>query len=571
MTRSIVLVFVLALVLDARADPDLSVHHFPAPHHLKMRTAQAATHARPPAAPSPLPRPPEGAEDAKLLRDVDQRVSARVDFGYVIDATGVTQGPNANGIIPQPGHDFATTRAYGFGESYLSTRGVGVESLSTYFAARFQIVARPSTVTYDPNPNAMPPDMRLSAPRPPPISTWFDRSGFEARAAWAEAKGFLPIKPVRLRAGELYVYGPWVLHMYGALAEYDGKLLRATVYGGSRVPDYTLTAPTGTNRAGIGGASVRADLRELSTPVPFTISAETLGFTAADAMRASGHSQVEIDCRPRRDMAVVGQARAIENDLASEHVQFRARYHEVTNLVVDLTHRHATDWRWDPSVVGNPETDPLEARRYLNLGPVLPQLLLSMRAGTLIAENIDVYGRVAIASDLTQDPAAKSSYSASYVEGGGALEFRLRRTIAIGASALSRQTQREDPNSAQIRDNPDVADPLPATASPALGETGFTELGVMARMSLGARKFSAVAEVFGRRTRYALDYCVTNCGTPDTGLQSSEYREGGRVTLDAWIGRQVRLFASYELSSTLPFAPDITGYKSLRLMMEGVY
>ena len=40
---------------------------------------------------------------------------------------------------------------------------------------------------------------------------------------------------------------------------------------------------------------------------------------------------------------------------------------------------------------------------------------------------------------------------------------------------------------------------------------------------------------------------------------------------NGWIGRQLRLFASYDLSSRFDFEPGITGYKSLRLMMEGVY
>ena len=559
----------LTLVGTAAAEPDLRVHHSPPPRHLKMRTAQLPKPV-PAAAPAPASvRAVEGAEEPKYVRNVEQHVSARVNVGYVLDGTAVTGQPTRSEVTPVPGHDFATTRAYGFGESYLSTRGVGVDSLSTYFAAHFQLTRR-TVVEVDPTQTPV-----ATTAGPPPIATWFEHSGFQPRAVWAEVKDFLPLRklaPLRLRAGELYVYGPWVLHMYGTVAEWDGKLVRASLYGGSRVPDYTETAPSGENRAGIGGLSVRVDLRQLAHGVPFTISGETLGFTAANANRASGHSQLEVDWRPRRDMALIGQVRAIENELANEHVQFRARYHEVTNLVFDLTHRHASDWRWDPSVVGAPQDDPLQARRYLDLGPVLPQLLVSARGGTLIAENIDVYGRLALASDLTQKAQDKSSYSPSYIEGGGALEFRLRRTVAIGVSTLTRQTQRLDLDAQQIPDIPNQNDPVPTSgAAPSLGERGFTELGLMARMTLGARKFSALAEIYGRRTHYALDYCVTNCGSPDTGLQSTEYRGGGRVTIDAWIGRQVRLFASYDLSSGLPFAPEITGYKSLKLMMEGVY
>ena len=94
-------------------------------------------------------------------------------------------------------------------------------------------------------------------------------------------------------------------------------------------------------------------------------------------------------------------------------------------------------------------------------------------------------------------------------------------------------------------------------------------------MSLGARKFSLLVEAYGRRTRYALDYCAlpegaTACPTTnDTGIPSVAYRGGGRAQVDAWIGNRLRLFASYDLSTSLDFTPDVTGYKSLRLMMEG--
>ena len=55
------------------------------------------------------------------------------------------------------------------------------------------------------------------------------------------------------------------------------------------------------------------------------------------------------------------------------------------------------------------------------------------------------------------------------------------------------------------------------------------------------------------------------------GIKTSEYRGGGRATIDAWIGSQLRLLASYELSSRIDLQPEIYGFKSLRLMMEGVY
>jgi hypothetical protein len=504
--------------------------------------------------------------DATLIRDVREPVSVRFNLGYSVDGTTLTGKPSLGGTLPnQIGGrtDFATVHAYGFGEGYLSTRGVGVESLSTYFASKFQIA--PSV------PAAGTPVT------PPPVATWFDRSGVITNSAWAEVSDFLPSKelaPLRVRAGTLYVYGPWVMHMYGALASWEGKLVQAQLYGGSRVPDYTIAAgDQQVDRSVIGGFKAKTDLRDLAASIPMVIAVEGLTFTRVGAgqTKPSGHGQLEIDWRPNRDLALIGQARALDGQIANEHVQLRSRYSEVTNIVVDVSHRHSNDWRWDPSLVGNADTDPLAPKRYLDVGPVLGQYLISARAGTLIAENVDLYGRFAASSiDRGADTTA---YAANYLEGGGALEVRLRRTIALGVNGLTRQTQR--PNAALVTDTPGTPQPLAidtATAA-AMGEKGFTELGATVRMSLGARKFSALAEVFGRYTRYERDYCLdTRCGsTVDTGVPDTALREGGRFTIDAWIRDRVRLFASYELSSTLAFAPEMSGYKSLRLIMEGVY
>ncbi|MDB4958041.1 MAG: hypothetical protein JWO36_5610 [Myxococcales bacterium] len=554
----------IALSASAGAEPaSLTLTHEPPPRHLTMRPRSAAATPEPTPAPrpSPIPTPPDAGPDAgpdaASIRDLHQAVRVRFNLGYDVDGAALTGDPTLGGHQIRSA-DFNTIRSYGFGEGYLSTHGVGVQSLSSYFAGRFQIVQPRVTTPTD---------------TPPPIATWFDRTGLTTRNAWLEVTDFLSSKtlaPLRIRAGQLYVYGPWVMHMYGAVASWEGKLIRGSVYGGSRVPDYTLSIDQ-KDRAGIGGSSIKVDLRDLPNPVPLLIGAEVLAFTAAGANKSSQHGQLELDWRPRQDLALIGQARAIDGRLANEHLQFRSRYRQVTNLVFDLTHRHGADWRWDPSVIGSdPSADPLAPKRYLELGPVLPQLLVSVRAGTLIAENIDILARGAVAADLTSATAVKSSFSSSYLELAGALEVRLRRQISIGASALTRQTERHDLIVQQIADTPQP-DPLPLSG--AIGERGFVELGTTARMSLGARKFSATLEVYGRRTRYARVYCIdTGCGSSvSTGINDTDTRGGGRVQIDAWIGRNVRLFASYDLSSRLALAPEITGYKSLRLMMEGVY
>jgi len=54
-------------------------------------------------------------------------------------------------------------------------------------------------------------------------------------------------------------------------------------------------------------------------------------------------------------------------------------------------------------------------------------------------------------------------------------------------------------------------------------------------------------------------------------IDTSDLRGGGRLTVEAWIGKRLRLFAAYDASSAIEHSPEITGYKSLRLTMTGVY
>jgi len=548
----------------AQGEPQLTLTHEPPPRHLRMRPRAAAvpppTTRRPvpmPAAPPPLSEldASDRGDELAGLRDVLAPVSFSITIGYQVDGARPSGKPSLDGPV-QEGRDYNAIRSYGFGELFFSTRGVALDSLSSYIALRFD-AAQPST-----DPSGA---VRIA----PPIATWFEHSTFEVRTGWAEVKDFLPrrlgLRKLRLRAGNQYIYGPWVLHLDGALVAYDGDIVTATAYAGGRHADYVTTADLADERYAVAGASLRVDLRQLVS-LPIALTGETLSLTSYVADQPnSAHRQLEINWQPRRDFTVLAQARTLDDKLTSERLQFRARYREVTNLVFDVMRRFGTDWRWDPSLIAS--DDPMAPRRYLDLGPVLPQLVVSARGGTLIAENVDLLARTAIAIDLTRHGVPRNSFSAAYVELGGALEVRLRRTVTVGTSVLSRQTQREDVNDplgAPITDM--YASPQSLPQSAATGEKGFTELGARMRMSLGARQFSAMVEVYGRQTRYAETYV-----DPINPIATSDVRGGGRVTLDAWIGKRLRLFASYDLSSAIESTPEITSYKSLRLTMTGFY
>jgi hypothetical protein len=508
-----------------------------------------------PAAPAPLSPsdPGDRSDEIAALRDVREPVSFSLTIGYQVDGARPTGKPSLDAPV-QEGRDYSALRSYGFGELFFSTRGVAIDSLSSYFALRFDAAQQ---TTYHPPEQAN--ELRVA----PPITTWFERNTFETRTGWGEVKDFLPrsfgMKKLRFRAGNQYIYGPWVLHLDGVLLAYDGDIVTLSAYAGGRHSDYTNDLTN--ERYAVAGASARVDLRQLAS-LPVAITGETLSMTSAVAGQPdSAHRQLEVDWQPLRDLTVLGQLRTLDDKLANERLQFRARYHQVTNLVFDVMRRFNTDWRWDPSLIAD---DAISARRYLDLGPVLPQVIASLRGGTLIAENVDLAARGTIAADLTKDGEARSSFSAAYLELGGALEIQLRRQFAVSFSGLSRQTKRQDLVGGPITDVPLLPQPLPVSA--ATGETGFTELGTRVRMSLGARRFSAMLEVYGRKTNYAVTY-----RDPTDPVDTSDVRGGGRVTVDAWIGKRLRLFASYDVSSAVEYTPEVTAYKSLRLTMTGVY
>jgi hypothetical protein len=546
------------------AEPQLRITHEPPPRHLRMRPRAAAVAppptARPatpmPVAPAPLSPvdPSDRNDEIAGLRDVREPVSFSLTIGYQVDGARPSGKPSLDGPV-QEGRDYSALRSYGFGELFFSMRGIALDSLSSYVALRLDAGRKD---TYQA------PDQENVVRVAPPIATWFERTTFETRTGWGELKDFLPrrfgLRKLRVRAGNQYIYGPWVLHLDGILVAYDGDVVTASAYGGGRHTDYTNDLVS--ERYGVGGASVRVDLRRLAS-LPIAITGETLSVTSGVVGQPdSTHRQLEIDWQPRRDFTVFAQIRTLDDKVANERVQFRGRYRQVTNLVFDVMRRFDTDWRWDPSLIVT--DDPSSARRYLDLGPVVPQIIASLRGGTLIAENVDLLARTTIAGDLSKAGEPRSSFSAAYVELGGALEVRLRRTVAVGVSALSRQTKREDLVGGPITDVRLSPQPLPPSS--ATGERGFTEAGARMRMSLGARRFSAMAEVYGRQTRYAIDY-----RDPTDPIDTSDFRGGGRVTLDAWIGKRLRLFASYDLSSAIEHTPEITSYKSLRLTMTGVY
>lgn len=608
----VVVLLLAALTTRVSAEPttggvDLRLRPHPMPRTLRMRPRPTQTaQSLPPTAPvRPTPLPPgrgsiglppqrpiamppsalpvaaSSTDDLGGVRDVRQPVSFTVNIGYQVEATALSDAAlTINGqpaTLGRQGPSFTKLRSYGFGEGFLSTRGVGVSTLSTYFSLRFQ-AARDLETTDDPQAGRV--------MKPPPIATWFERSGAELRTGWVEAKDFFKdIKGVRVRAGNQFIYGPWIMHVNGVLAAWETKLIKFQGYIGARHADYSRDLTE--DRATIIGGSARIDLRDLTDPIPFALALDALDVGADLSADTPGSRTLllEADWRPKQDFALIAKVRQLDGRITNERLEFRGRYKQVSNLVIDVIHRRGDDWRWDPSQGRlDPNDDVMTARRYLDLGPTVPQLVGSIRGGTLIAENLDISLRGAIARDISSQENI-NAYSASYLEGAAAVQARLRRQLALDLSVLTRQNSLAEP--VRISDLTGIPyDPLdPATcgmaatpgaptacqvlpSAPTVGELGFTEIGAALRMTLGARRFSAAVELFGRQTRYQTLY--DNAADAEEGYDS-DVRGGGRFTIDAWIGNRLRLYAAYDLSSRFEFSPEVTGYKSLRLSVSGTY
>lgn len=586
MSRAAVIALLVTAAGVAHAEPtpmpDLRVRREPPPRNLRMRprVAQTApaqpTRATPmPAAPSVRATSPEAIPELDGLRSFDQPVSFSLNLGYQLDSARQTGEPTLGGRSLRDNVDYETLRTYGFGEGFFSSRGLVAQSLSSYFAFRFQTARKLEvrTTAIDPIDPVPPPGRDTLAP---PIATWFERSGVEVRSGWAEVRDFLPkrwgLRGLRVRAGDQFIYGPWIVHLAGIHAAFESPTVTASAFTGVRRSDYTRAQSD--NEPVTYGGALRFDLRGLTRDVPIAVTGEFLGLDRTDAQAArtgqpgvTRTAQLQFDWRPKRDVVVIGLARGLRIgddkwDLASQRLEIRTRFREVTNVVIDVHRRFDTDWRWDPTLVTRRTDDPTEARRYLDLGPVRPQLLIAGRGGTLIAENIDLFARVALSTDESVEDSPIHTYSASYVELGGALEVRLRRQVAFGASVLRRSSEREEV--ARINDEVDRPDALPSTG--ALGEDSFLEAGTTVRLTLGARRFSTLVELYGRQTDYVQLY--RDRVMP---VRTEDARGGGRFTIDAWIGRRMRMFASYDVSTAFDAWPEITGYKSLRLVLTGVY
>lgn len=545
--------------------PDLTLHSLPAPTTLVMR-------ARPPRvaqsgdSPAQTPLPNGGGDDAQVDtatrlrrqlrrlvpvplfadRPLSEQVLFRVSLGVALDGGQPSKNPTLSGNDIDP--SYARLRIYSFGDAVLGSRGLLMPSLTTYFAAAFRFEQDPPPLS--------------------PVPSVHDARGVQpllVRSAYAQTDGLFEtrwLSPLFVRAGRQYQYGPAVVCFDGLTAGYSSRVLSLSVFGGRGVDLYGVAVTERLTDSGLlGGGDVRVDLFELAR-IPVVVDGSMLAF--------DGHSHARggLALRWSRAFLLGASIRLLDGAVARQRVDVNARISQVTTVSLALDHRTERDWMYD-LFTAQPTTGAADSRRYLDLGPPLPRSYLDLRAGTVLLDNVDVLVRAAAAVAHTGGDGPVPVHAPSYLEAGGALEVRLRRALAVGASLLARGYDRQDELVPLIVDTPDLAGPLDVNPT-LLGERSFMEGGLSVRFSQGARKLSAAAELYGRAYRGTLVF-VRADGQPATEADDPATLGGGRFSVDGWVLARLRVRAEYDVSTRLPSAPELRGIKSLRLLMEGQF
>lgn len=569
------IVALVALTVTAEASPrdvDLRARRLPGPRTLRMRAAQTE-----PVAPAVEPPIADGLVIRRRPTDqekppLSEQLVARIDLGLAVDGARPSGLPNFGGVCPLGAPEdgvcvcrdadsnvvacdgaaldgeYASVRNYGFGELYLGSRGLGAESLSTYFAAQARFARGLSSAV---------------APLPSP----YDRvTDFQTRTAWIESDGLFErpaLKPLRARAGRMFVYGPAIVHLDGLVLSYERSWYEISTYSGARVPDFrqdlsaipvTPDIPLLERGSAIAGSEIRVDLRRFD--IPLVLRTSTLRYLTAD------HSDLQANWVPRPTIVIRSSTRFQDRALARQRLVINARVSESSQIMVDSQWRTTSDWYWDYANISTDED--LAARTYLDLGPVRPRFQTAVQAGTVLFQNVDLLARGAVAIDAERgagDEVLNPSLP-EYIEGGAGIEVRLRRALALQASALIRDYRRPFPG-----ERIDEVDPQPLPPAHLLGEEYLVETGVAVRYSGGARKYSANGELYGRQTRWAPIYQRA----PGVDVDTIQRHGGGRFWVEAWVNPRVRLRGEYDISTLVDFAPEFRGLKNLRLFLEGTY
>jgi hypothetical protein len=554
----------IATAAAAEPAPDLRVRGLPLPlpEHLHMRVVLKEPGDAAPAT-RKTPAPAATSEDVELLdldaslrqqvresdslgqrRRLDEKVVLNVSLGVGLDGgQPETDATLLSGAPLDESNDYTRLRSYSFGDLILGTNGLGTRSLRTYFSTSYRF-----DTPLDRNAG--------------PVPTVYDGelSDYVVHAAWIDLEDVFSnrvLKPLYVRVGRQFKYGVAVTQFSGITLGYKTRAFRAAGFVGTRASPYGFAEPgIGEDREseGLTGLEATFDFYDLNR-FPLVLSASQLSYDDRNHIDASAA------LRWSRNVLVRGKARLINGEHARQTLKVRTRISEVTTIAAEIDNRTANDWAYDLLLVTEPD-QPGDPRSYLNFGIPRPRVRAGARGGTVLLRNIDLLLSTAAAIEYADSSEqAPSAFHSSYLEAGAAVEVRLRRNLRLGASSSGRLYRRPR---RQRATSPDMPDPLPLDTG-ATGERTFGEGGLSARYSLGARKFSASAELYGRALLPRSEYIREEEEQRDT-------RTGGRFSIDGWASEKIRLGLVYDLSfGALRYAPELEGIKSLRLTAEGTF
>lgn len=562
---------------------DLVVHQFPGagalPTSLDMRpgaTALALAQSQdgpgdpeadipptggiePVSSPAPLSRAERTRRAERAIfgqKPLSDKVIFRVNMGWGLDGGE----PVADSRLLDEEALYDPLRTYYYGDLVIGSRGLVSPSLSSYFASQFRVDQTVAGAT--PVPSLYDADL---AGNGDPSDLWI-RSGY---GTWQGVGDVSSLKPLYIRAGRQFRYGPAIAHFDGLTIGYDTPVLSIGAFTGKAVDVTGLDISRWYASPGvISGLDGRLDLYQL-TGAPLVLSGEVLTFDNTTHLRGT------LALRINRNIALRTTLRTRKGVIARTGVQLRARIGRVTLIDLRLENRAASDWMYDlfaaDTIPGTEQEDnPLH---YFRLGRVLPRVYYEARAGTVLLRNIDVlvHSRGAIRQGGDEE---RAPHATSFAQVGAAIEVHVRRSINLGVGALGRRYWRVEPTPVDsVADFPDYTNLDFATD--AYGERGFAEGNATVRYSQGARKFSAGAEIYLRaydiQTPYELpddDDMEDPVEIPER-LAGPELRWGGRFTVEAWASDNLRLKVEYDVTSALLIEPGLLGIKSLRIMAEG--
>lgn len=515
--------------------PQLRLHELPAPpvpRGLAIRRSPAPATRSPAPTPTPVPARARAARRAVSNAAPAPTFHGRLDLGFAVD------GARPSGAPTQAGGEllsYAAVRPYAQGAAFLSTDGLVAPPLATYLALGFRLAPTLGAVA--------------------PLASSLDRtSDLQLRAAWGDVEhtltGRVPSK-LAVRAGRLYSYVVWPLHLDGAVVSWRARGLSAEVLAGYRVEDYRPTSLDPRSPIPTAGGRLVVELGRFGLP-PTSLSVAGLRLGPRTLLTLGADHRIATGATAR------AEARFIDGAAARQQVTLRAALGRDAYLAFDVTNQAASDWRFDPSFIN--EDDPGAPRGYLELAAPAPSVSMIARSGVVLLGNLDVLVRGG--ASLTREDTG-DVHAGDWIEGGVATEVRARRTLALGASVLVRDTNRPEPAAVVDVPGPQVIE-LHGS-----GDESFVEGGVTTRIALGLRRLTATAEVYGRRVRFASRYVDEGVAPAPPPAQPAELRVGGRVTVDAWMTKRLRTRIAYDLTGAMPSAPEIAGYKSLRVTLEG--